>query len=340
MSVFKRPVSPAPGQPQYWYIRYRLNGKDIRESTGFKVGEVTKAFVTEYLLEKKKDIKLKGSANFSINPQSFEQAASDYIKYARYTLQKKSWQRDYYSLKRLSEAFAGFVLIDIKQRDVISYQTHRLASEVSNATINKELSCLRLLFNHAIRTGTYRSINPVIGIKFLPERNDTMYILSEAEEHKLLSYCNTQLYPIVFTALNTGMRKSEILNLQWKDIDFKNRYIYLKDTKSRPRKVPVNNKLMSFFRNHKSGSRYVFVNQYGKQYKGQDSIKRIFINAYTKAGIGHMRFHDLRHTVATRMIERGANPVAVKDILGHYDFKVTQKYIHPEATLKEAVNLL
>jgi len=343
MSIYKRPPSPKPGTSQYWWIRYWIDGKEIRESTGFRIGEVSKGYVEAYLVEKKKQIKLKGYSNFSIKQPTFEEISIEYLKYARDVAQKTSWKRDMYSLNRLSESFSGLLLIDITSKDVISYQKKRINKGVTNATINREVACLRLLFNYAAKVDKFFGKNPVSKIKFLPELNDVIYILSYEEEQKLLDKCTKQLYPIVFFALNTGMRKNEILQLKWKDVDFKNSFITIriKDTKSKkPRKVPINDNLFEFLKNHKNDSSYVFLNKYGKPYVSQDSIKRIFIRAYKQAGIKHLRFHDLRHTVATRMIEKGANPLAVKEILGHYDFSITQKYIHPDESLRDAVNLL
>jgi len=71
-----------------------------------------------------------------------------------------------------------------------------------------------------------------------------------------------------------------------------------------------------------------------------EGVKRSFMSACKKAGIQGLRFHDLRHTAATRMIENGANIVAVSKILGHSDIKITMRYAHPEDSLKDAVEKL
>ncbi|MCZ6554921.1 MAG: site-specific integrase [Candidatus Dadabacteria bacterium] len=74
--------------------------------------------------------------------------------------------------------------------------------------------------------------------------------------------------------------------------------------------------------------------------KEHDSIKGSYERLCKKAGISGLRFHDLRHTAATRMIEAGASIVAVSKILGHSDIKMTMRYTHPDTSLKEAVELL
>ncbi len=74
--------------------------------------------------------------------------------------------------------------------------------------------------------------------------------------------------------------------------------------------------------------------------KRQDSLNRAFIGTLKRANITGLRFHDLRHTAATRMVESNANIVAVKEILGHADLKTTMRYAHPQDSLKDAVEKL
>jgi integrase len=87
------------------------------------------------------------------------------------------------------------------------------------------------------------------------------------------------------------------------------------------------------------GSKFVFPSD-GSRTGHLEWVKRSFISACKKAGIKGLRFHDLRHTAATRMVENGANIVAIKKILGHADLKITMRYAHPDNSLKEAIELL
>ena len=84
----------------------------------------------------------------------------------------------------------------------------------------------------------------------------------------------------------------------------------------------------------------MFLSEEGKPYKRHDSLKGAFEGLCRKVGIHGLRFHDLRHTAATRMIEAGASIVAVSKILGHSDIKMTMRYSHPDNSLKEAVESL
>ncbi|GIW47440.1 MAG: hypothetical protein KatS3mg078_1317 [Deltaproteobacteria bacterium] len=111
----------------------------------------------------------------------------------------------------------------------------------------------------------------------------------------------------------------------------------------RTRRIPINQTLRTLLleqRLKSGGSEYVFLSEVGKPYKFHDSLKGAFERACKKAGIQGLRFHDLRHTAATRMIEAGASIVAVSRILGHSDIKMTMRYSHPDNSLKEAVELL
>ena len=166
------------------------------------------------------------------------------------------------------------------------------------------------------------------------------------EEERLLGLSNPYLKPILITALNTGMRKNEILTLRWTNIDPETKVITLEHTNTKTKKtrrIPINSvlrKLLLEQRLKSGGNEYIFLSPTGNPYKRHDSIKGAYERLCKKAGITGLRFHDLRHTAATRMIEAGASIVAVSKILGHSDIKMTMRYTHPDTSLKEAVELL
>jgi integrase len=85
---------------------------------------------------------------------------------------------------------------------------------------------------------------------------------------------------------------------------------------------------------------YVFLNSIGEPYKRQDSLNNVFKLARKKAEVEGLRFHDLRHTTATRMVEANIPIVAVKEILGHSSLDMTMRYAHPHDSLKDAVESL
>ncbi len=107
------------------------------------------------------------------------------------------------------------------------------------------------------------------------------------------------------------------------------------------RRILINSNLRKIPLELKSGgSDYVFPSSDGKPYVRQDSLNRAFIDTLKRAKIEGLRFHDLRHTAATRMVESGASIVTVSKILGHADLKTAMRYAHPDDSLKDAVEKL
>jgi integrase len=157
-------------------------------------------------------------------------------------------------------------------------------------------------------------------------------ILSSAEEQRLLDECSERLKPVVVLALHTGMRKSELLNLKWKNIDFVKKMILVEHTKSgRARRIPMNETAEAELLALKSRNGTERVFPYA-------SIRSAWEGARKRAGLVGLRFHDLRHTFATRLIERGVDPVRVQRLLGHSTLLVTQRYLHAsDVGLRNAV---
>ena len=199
----------------------------------------------------------------------------------------------------------------------------------SNSTINKYLSALSKMYNLGIESGIIKT-NPVKTIKKLREENHKIRYLTTEEEqrlYKVLESNFTYLKPIITCALQTGMRRGEIFNLKWNNIDLDFRCIELLHTKSgKPRKIPISDTLMKIFEEIKPKSEYVFINeQTGKPFV---DIHNSFSTVLELANIKNLRFHDLRHTVATRLVEKGIDLVVVKEILGHSKIDTTMRYAH------------
>jgi integrase len=173
------------------------------------------------------------------------------------------------------------------------------------------------------------------------ENNHRLRFLSEPEIEALLKACIPHLRPIVETALLSGMRRGELLSLRWEQI--RNEFIYLTETKSgKARQIPINDRLAEVLKevrrkNHLK-SEYVFCDSQGRRfYEG----KRSFSSACRRAGIEAFRFHDLRHTFASRMVMKGASLKAVQELLGYASLAMTMRYAHlSHEHLRDSVNLL
>jgi integrase len=157
---------------------------------------------------------------------------------------------------------------------------------------------------------------------------------------RLMAECvgpRAHLRPILILALNTGMRRGEILTLRWSQVDFARGLIHLVRTKSgKNRLVPINTVVreeLLKIRSH-SSSEWLFPGS-GTN-KGITDVKKAFAGVCRDAGIVDLHFHDLRHTAAIRMAETGAEPTTIKDILGHSDLRMTDRYTHAVEARKRA----
>jgi len=238
MSVFKKRYKNKGGKTsEYWYIDYTVDGKRKWESVG-KVGLVNKTDARKLLSIRKVEV-LKGI--FGIDKKrtspSFSMFSKEYIVYAKSN--KKSWDRDVCALRSLEPFFGRYELDKISPIQIEKYKVERKAT-VSPRTVNIELSLLRRMFNLGITWDKCES-NPVSKVKFYREDPPTERVLSEDEEQRLLECSAEHIKPIIATALNTGLRYGELINLRWQDIDFEGRYIVVRTSKTgNSRKVPMN----------------------------------------------------------------------------------------------------
>jgi len=166
------------------------------------------------------------------------------------------------------------------------------------ATVNRELEVLRHLFYLAARWKKFFGTNPVSEAGLIPVHSFKERILTSEEERALLASSAPHLKPVIVTALNTGMRKGEILSLRWEDVDLQSNVITVRQENSKSkktRKVPINSTLRRVLLHQRletGWSEYVFLNPQGKPYVRHESLKRSFEGACRRAGIKVLRFYD------------------------------------------------
>ena len=156
------------------------------------------------------------------------------------------------------------------------------------------------------------------------------------EERKLVEAAAPHFKPLIVVAINTAMRRGELLDLQWEQVDLQTGTITVRHSKNgRVRHVPLNKtaqEALSELPGPHAG--HVFL------YRGlpiQD-VKTAFLKAVKRAGIPRCRFHDLRHTFATRLVIAGVDLATVKELMGHASISTTMRYAHPSPPHKrEAV---
>ena len=305
MGVFKRWIQSKDGsKTAYWYIRYWVNGKEKWESVG-KQGEITKTVAQARLGERKRQVRLGQLDMIGAKIPTLSDFSTEYLSYVRDTVKKRSWKRDALSLTHLNGFFGDSKLSAITPKDIMDYQSKRLKDGSRPATVNRELACLKHLFNIAKQRAKFFGDNPVSKVKFLEENNQVERVLSLEEEERLISESASHLKPIILTAIHTGMRKNEILSLKWDNIDLDNNVVSVEPTNTKSKKlkrIPINSTLRKVLLEQKlktGRGKDVFLNPEGEPYQRCDSLKRCFEGALRRANIQGLRFHDLRHTHAS-----------------------------------------
>ncbi len=221
---------------------------------------------------------------------------------------------------------------DIDASDIADYQAGMLKIKskagrpFSKATINRHLDYCRAAYHHA-----KVDPNPFKNFDKFREHERTRY-LNEDELRALLEQValspNTQLRGIVLTAIMTGLRKENILELHARHIDFGHGVIRIEAKGAQDITVPIPDLLKILYKRnlkeHKSG--YVFENSFtGTKFY---DIKRSWHQCLKDAKVKDFKFHDLRHTFATYMLLITKNVRLVQDLLGHRSITMTQKYTH------------
>ena len=343
MSVFKK-------YGNKWYFRFKIRGKEyyksIPEATDQQSALKYEAIVKGELL--------KGNLGIIEDKKqaTLKEGVALYLEYSRNN--KKSTEND----NAYTEAFVKFFkpssyLEDITPAWIEDFKVWLLKKGLSKSTVNRYLQALSKMLNVCIDNGLL-VVNPMKKVKLLKTDNHAIRFLEKAEEKvfnkflpkfyfsDLKKKTGSLLKLIVKFALKEGARKEEILSLKWCNIDFNKDTIELLNTKSgKKRIIPLAKSLKKILLKLKeqSTSEYVFVNPAtGKRYQ---DIKKSFNNAVNASGLKKFRFHDLRHTFATRLIEKGVDIVVVKELLGHASITTTMIYVHSDAERKaKAIDII
>ena len=266
------------------------------------------------------------------------------------------------------ENFKGYfgestLVANIRYVDLETFRNHlrrkltKHGSPRKDSSVNREMACLHHLFRKAVEWELIEQ-SPFSRGKslILKENNQRLRFLSEAQIHEVLGFAPPYLKDIIVCAVNTGMRRGEILTLKWNQI--RNGFIYLQKTKTKEsRQIPINKDLETLLTRLKAQgpSSNVFdlsgkpLDQPAPQtdcvftYRGKPvkNIKKAFQRAVDRAGIEDFKFHDLRHTFASQLIMKGGSIKDVQELLGHKTMTMTLRYAHlADDHKKTAVNLL
>jgi integrase len=335
----------------YWYA-FERKGKRFQGSTGVGDKRVARTIEAAHRTRLAKiEVGLE-EAN-PIEAPSFPAAMKAFLNWSKTTHADKPETTRRYSVSAvaLEEFFSKKKLGDITVKLVERFIEWRLAQKVKApakkrkkdpravtdkpiqpATVNRELACLRHLFNYFIGQGV-KVANPVKDMKFLAENEDTFYILSDDDESKYLNECSQPLHDVAIMILETGMRPDEVYLMRRSCLHLdKGFYKNPKGkTPSARRRIELSRRATAMLKERLAEieGEWVFPST------RKEGVPIVKLNAAhnaarQRAKLPRFRIYDLRHTWATRMLESGAaDLLTLASMLGHKRLDMVMKYAHP-----------
>jgi len=319
-----RGVFERPKRSGTWWVRYTdENGRLHREKVG------TKALALKVYQKRKNEVQERRFFPERIGRRDV--LLADFIdQYLDTVKAKASYTNRVHYAALWKAALKGKTLRQVLPGDVERYKAQRV-KDLAPATVNRELAFLKRVFNVAIQDGL-ADTNPVRRVKLFVENNARTRYLTNEEETRLRETIGEEHWPFVAVAIHTGLRQSEQLKLKWETVDFTSGSITVPKSKhGKARHVPMNDTVRTLLRDLPSRlkSAYVFPSATGETpLDGRNLMNRVFLPALTRAEIQGLRWHDLRHTFASRLVMAGVDLRTVQDLLGHKTMAMTERYSH------------
>jgi integrase len=338
MRVFKRGKN--------WYADFVVNGRRKMKSFGCHK-KMAELFLKDLELKK-----IRGELQIVDERISTTDFFREYVEYCRsnkavYTAlvderRMKTWER-YLTEHGIAK------LKDITPLVVEGFKSQILAKGDSPVTFNRYLELLKAALNKAVEWELLRE-NRLRGFKKLKsDRCRQVRFLTEEEIQLVLKQADEFMRRVILILLYTGLRRSEFVYLEWRDVDFENGLIHVQSKPEygfhpksyRPRSIPMCNELQTLLMDMPQAGGFVFDNGHNQPRHHPIYYYKELMKVYKKVGIEGANLHTLRHTFASHLIMKGVDPRTVQEYLGHSTIQVTEKYSHLSKSHKrEAINAL
>ncbi len=227
----------------------------------------------------------------------------------------------------------GEIKFDKVTRDTVRSFIAKRSLEVKRKSIELEISSMRFAYNRGIENNMIRD-NPFarLGRRLFPKTESSRSRTASSQESELmLGHSAGMLQRIIEFDLNSGLRKGQIENLKWSDVDFINLEMAVatgKGNRYRRYKVPIYDRALEILKSLPLDTEYVFTNQFGKKIPKNGVIHAGFPRLIKRCGIVDFHFHDLRHTFATDLYRKTNDLKYVSEVLGHTNTKTTEIYLN------------
>lgn len=254
------------------------------------------------------------------------------------TPEKKGAKQETSRIARLMrQPLAQMKFTKLTKADFARYRDQRVTEGKAPSTIRNELNLIRHLYRIAIAEWGYDTLtNPLDNLRMPKMNPGRSRRLSEDEEKRLFAEAEKTpaLLAAIIVAIDTGMRRSEIVGMRWSLINLGDRILLLKDTKNgESREVPLTKRVKEALMHLPK-----MPNDRVWPWGNPDTLSHSFEDACVAAGINNLRFHDLRHEAASRLFEKNLGIMHVAAITGHKTLHMLKRYTHIRA--KDLVGMI
>jgi integrase len=312
---------------------YDADGKRVKRVTGSLLGDAQEKLADMRKMKRRGTYRTFAQAR----KKTFEDLLEAYIKKIQ---DQKFYQNSMrYFIPVLKEKFGDQLLSEIGYKELEDFRDERknvptqYGGPRSKRTLNIEMTVLRKMFKKAFQWSWIEQ-NPF-------DRGDDLFFkktgkreraLTPIEARQLIDASSEKLKPIILVALFTGLRKNDVFNLKWENIDFDKACIILTEEKTeKTRIIHMNKDLVTLFQSLPVKGEYIFP---GRKGKPLTNVDRSFAKAIKESGLdpgqGSQKivFHTLRHSCISQLIERGADSMMVKNYVNHSSIQMTERYAH------------
>lgn len=313
-----------------FYLRLKIGGRQTWLAVGARITDA-KELWNRFQVER-----AEGKLGV-VRPKKikFRELAAEYFEHYKTRAKERNWGKVHSTIKQLDSYFGSMEISKITSWTVENYVRRRKDEGKAPGTINSELSYLSAILHKCV---DWEVLEKAPKIKTLPIQGRRGRELSEHEIEYVLRNVSETHRDAINLILDTGMRLGEMFSLAIECVDMDKGIIYLDDTKSlRPREIPMTARAREILSKR-------FKEFEGRLFKEKSSNSLAANFSYERknlTGIPPWRFHDLRHTFVTRLIQKGTDPYTVMELAGHHDLKMTTRYLHTNAQRKkEAIERL
>jgi integrase len=317
-------IRPRKNGGQTYYVRMKIGGKPYKKAAGSRLADAQR--------HRARILLARDDEKFGIVRvwrTIFHELAQGYLDYYRTKAKRRNWPRVESIIRQLDRFFGNQDISKINIWTIEHYARIRIEAGRDPATVNLELDYLRTMLNKAAEWGKLErppKIKP-LPVQGRPRSRE----LNDHEICHILENVSPDHRDAVIIALDTGMRLGEIFRIIPGDL--RGNVLHISDTKSlKPRDIPLTPRALEILRRRFNHSIRMFKDiseqQLGRRFRLERQIMLDLVDRW--------RFHDLRHTFATRLLNAGVDPYTLMEILGHSKLEMVTRYLHTSMDRKRA----